>query len=767
VFVTNQELSLAERAELQKSVSCRVEIYHLERITAILDKPTMRPIREQFLRITSDLHSSFQKPVFVRAIQGGADSSKRLIGRDEDSNFIAEFLNSPSDPCSSNILAVVGMPGVGKTALALKVAGEAMSGGRFPGGGILIDFDGYAPNADERVTPQQVLSSMLLALGASEVESEPSRMLVRLQSFFRELDAMEKRVLLLFDNISEASQVEPLLPYSSGHKIIVTSRNSIASRIASDMEVNLTPLPIEEGIAVIEQVSRYGSNETSSAGQGSRAGLNALVNFSGGLPIALQLVGEILRNEPSLTADELANELTVESTRLAGLEFEDANVKAVFAGSYARLAAPSAKCFRFISIYPGREFSVDAISTLLSSGLVETRRTLRSLESSHLITRVQGSSTWTMHDLLRLYSAEQFELTESSDVAKSALSLLYDYYAATAEEANGWLNAGSPAEQQVTFHSAADARAWMSTEVSGIVASVEAAAKGEDYDAAWRLGITIQMYLDVIGGKADALAMAETALWAAQMLKDEEKEADALNNVGLALNSLQRHNDSKSMFMQASRKYSRVGNKSGQARVLLGLCDVLRAEGSIVETIGPLKRAVRLNMEDNDWRGAGFALTNLGIALREGGQHREAIETLLPALKIHEESGALRAQASTLVHIGTAYTQIGDQKTGLPYLFRARDRAIEIGDVAGMTSACVNIGNSYRQRGDLVRADEHYSFARNACEGANDETSLALVLWNLVGLARDKGDHDAATNYLTRLKSIPKSKLPYEIRKRI
>lgn len=54
-FVTNQELTLAERAKLEKcckGIHCA--LYHLERINAILDQPPMANVREQFLYIAAD-----------------------------------------------------------------------------------------------------------------------------------------------------------------------------------------------------------------------------------------------------------------------------------------------------------------------------------------------------------------------------------------------------------------------------------------------------------------------------------------------------------------------------------------------------------------------------------------------------------------------------------------------------------------------------------------------------------------------------------------
>jgi hypothetical protein len=51
-FVTNQEVTLGERKALKEAAgSVPIELYHLERVTAILDKPEMAGVRKQFLRI--------------------------------------------------------------------------------------------------------------------------------------------------------------------------------------------------------------------------------------------------------------------------------------------------------------------------------------------------------------------------------------------------------------------------------------------------------------------------------------------------------------------------------------------------------------------------------------------------------------------------------------------------------------------------------------------------------------------------------------------
>lgn len=51
VFLTNQELSVSQRRQLEGSASVVVELLHLERLAAILDQPGMYGVREQFLGI--------------------------------------------------------------------------------------------------------------------------------------------------------------------------------------------------------------------------------------------------------------------------------------------------------------------------------------------------------------------------------------------------------------------------------------------------------------------------------------------------------------------------------------------------------------------------------------------------------------------------------------------------------------------------------------------------------------------------------------------
>ena len=79
-FVTNQEIRLSEREELRLLAGAtELDLFHLERITAILDKPSMAGIRHQFLGIVEDSVSVLRDELSkmqhrLEGLQTGGDS---------------------------------------------------------------------------------------------------------------------------------------------------------------------------------------------------------------------------------------------------------------------------------------------------------------------------------------------------------------------------------------------------------------------------------------------------------------------------------------------------------------------------------------------------------------------------------------------------------------------------------------------------------------------------------------------------------------------
>lgn len=127
-----------------------------------------------------------------------------FAGREGEVDALRCGLLGGSDP----VCVVTGAPGIGKTALALRVAHELR--GEFPDGQLYVDLRGADPAG--AADPAEVLAGFLRGLGIDgpAVPADPGER----GALYRSLLA-DRRVLVLLDNAAGAEQVRPLLPGAS------------------------------------------------------------------------------------------------------------------------------------------------------------------------------------------------------------------------------------------------------------------------------------------------------------------------------------------------------------------------------------------------------------------------------------------------------------------------------------------------------------------------------------------------------------------------
>lgn len=102
-FVTNQEVLMSERTELAEAASeLEVEIYHLERVAAILNQPSMSQVRYEFLGIQAGpvpFDLALQICGQARCFVGGDEVREILLdGDDQARRQDAEQRRTPKDP---------------------------------------------------------------------------------------------------------------------------------------------------------------------------------------------------------------------------------------------------------------------------------------------------------------------------------------------------------------------------------------------------------------------------------------------------------------------------------------------------------------------------------------------------------------------------------------------------------------------------------------------------------------------------------------------
>jgi DNA-binding SARP family transcriptional activator len=116
------------------------------------------------------------------------------------------------------IVAFDGMPGIGKTVLALRLAHEFASA--YPDGQLHLDLRGFA-EVDRPVTAEEALRDLISGLGVEQWHIPDGRQ--AMAGLYRTL-LRNRRVLIVLDDARSTDQVVDLLPSSPGCLVFLTSR---------------------------------------------------------------------------------------------------------------------------------------------------------------------------------------------------------------------------------------------------------------------------------------------------------------------------------------------------------------------------------------------------------------------------------------------------------------------------------------------------------------------------------------------------------------
>ena len=162
-----------------------------------------------------------------------------FTGRDEELDRITAALAGAAGAGGVvTVGAIDGMPGVGKTALAVHTAHSLTA--EFPDRQLFIDLHGHTPGRDP-VAAEDALAVLLAAVGV-DPRLLPGDLAGR-AALWRDKMAGQ-RALLVLDNAAGSSQVAPLLPGGGGHLVLVTSRRhlgDLAGAVAAVLLDALTP----------------------------------------------------------------------------------------------------------------------------------------------------------------------------------------------------------------------------------------------------------------------------------------------------------------------------------------------------------------------------------------------------------------------------------------------------------------------------------------------------------------------------------------------
>ena len=308
-------------------------------------------------------------------------------------HWLAEARMQAASPA---IFGIGGLPGVGKTALALCWAHRVAS--EFPDGQLCVMLGGHA-EAGRLADAAESLGGILIALGTAP-DAVPSTLEAR-SELYRQL-AAHRRLLIVIDNAQDAAQVRALSPGVAGCMVVMTSRLQLTELVTTDDArlVNLDVLNAAEGAQLL--FARVSAEQARAEPQAVRE----LVALCGGLPLALVIVAARAATSGwrlSLIAAQLADA----RQRLDALDLGDSitDIRSVFAWSCQQISPDATARLRMMASLPGPEFAMTPADAADDAGL-------RELARASLITE-HRPGRFRLHDLLRLYVTEQASLALS------------------------------------------------------------------------------------------------------------------------------------------------------------------------------------------------------------------------------------------------------------------------------------------------------------------------------------------------------------------
>jgi tetratricopeptide (TPR) repeat protein len=521
------------------------------------------------------------------------------------------------------VRAITGLPGVGKTVLAVREAHRLRE--RFPDGQLYVNLRGYSTGPS--MTVEQALARFVKALGGGPNDD------------YRDL-LHNRRVLVVLDNAT-AEVIAPLLPATPGCAALVTSRQDLPQFA----QVRLDVLAEQEARELLKGMRVDGDT-------------SELIRLCARLPLALRIAGANLagRHLPDYVEE-------LREHRLDALEIEDDTaVQATFDLSYRKLSRQAQRTFDFLGAVPGpdipRDLAEPSMDELVAANLVQ-----------------QNGDRYQLHDLLRLYAYQRATAQDRQAV--------FDWYLKRADGADAALNIGftrllPPTTDRVPFADREEAMAWFETERLNLVALAqdqpdaglvvamrayllqsgyygelrlvaEAALRHEAGQRAAAMRVCLA-YLDWrFGEHRQAIRHCDQAIAEFRAAGRQAEEATALNILAGIYHDLGELDLAGEHLSTALKLY---GPNGMHAQLIGGLGNLGLVElelGRLSSAEESLRQSVTLAREINDLQHTSNGLNNLGVVLAAQHRYAEAEEAFREALDLSQRHGLRPVEMSARV----------------------------------------------------------------------------------------------------------------------
>lgn len=680
-----------------------------------------------------------------------------FVGRVDELKQIKTALSAVSETISVPIIAVSGMAGVGKSALALH-AGNSLSE-NFPDALLYVDLQG---DGDSPKAPSDVLETWLRAFGLAPSEI-PITLEAKRSSFLTQI--RHQKALIVLDNAHNENQVRPLLPGGQDCAVLVTSRISLTA-LKGVQEIRLTPLPQKDSLNLLSTLAGSARVQT------EYTAAEDIVRLCGHLPLAIRIAGGTLREKShwGLKVDYLPL-LRDEKKRIKQLkQLRGEDVRASFSLSYQQLSKPEQQLFSLLGALPS-DFSIEAASATSKQPNETVKQVIEQLIKAQLLgVKLTESEQprYQYHDLIRLFAKD---LLSPEDLETSQKY----FFQWCCECAYNWdlaldsQNRRQILEEQYGLDSneslekafVSAAIRWFEAEKSNLLVAVDwGISKGNKQETVY----LVKSLVSFLYTRGYFHNMEKALLQVLPLTKESEnklEELNIINNLGEVYKAQGRFEDAIQNYQRCLDESRNVNDVSAQCHIQQSLGSIYRHTGRWEEAIEIYEECLRMYRILNDRYGEGNVLSKLGTAYQAQGQWQKALSKFNESLGFFRDLGDIHSERIVLDNLGMLYQRLGRWEEAVECHSSSIETYHDFGDLLGEANSLNRLGLIYREQGRLQESLDCHTASLEIFRNASALIDEGICLNNIGLVYRAQGRwQDAIDKHTKSLEIFRKSGHP-------
>jgi len=639
-----------------------------------------------------------------------------FLGREDEQQRLIQALTSGSTRAA---VAIAGVGGVGKTALAVAVA-HAVAG-TVPDGQLFVDLQGASPAP---VTPAVVLARFLEDMGVP-VASIPAALSER-RRLFKRL-AAARRMLIVLDNAASREQVAPLIPEAATCAVIVTSRRRLALDSSLDLDLGLLAPD-----AALRILAVFGDSDKIAADPGTAT---RIAELCGHLPLALRVVAAHIADRPQRRLPAVEHLLSDERRRLDTLRAGEHDVRASIALSYHALSAGEQRLLRGLGLLDVADFPAWLAAAVGGGSAVETEEILDRLVAARLLEAADGAR-FRFHDLIRLYARERAHEADSLADTAATFHRAYDAVLSLAQTSRDVM-LGTPQTVPVAIEhppavppsppDRAALLACLDAESHNIVPLVAQALRRGEFRHAWQIPYLLYTYFDTGRRTHDALAAARVAVAAAEKAGDLTAQRIMHGHLAALARNASSGEEALRSLDQVLDLARRTGSRRAELYAHINLSSNYKDVGRLDEAAATNELAYKLLVDlDDDSVATGALLGNMANTFERLGDPDKAYSFAVRAREITLANGITRVAADAILLL--AYlTAAWDPDAALRLADEAESVLHGVGAISNEIDVICMRAFVHARRGDITTAFDLLHRARELNRTAQQLRKEAYV----------------------------------------